>query len=206
MGINVFKYGAGGAIRMGLEVSEAEHKNFFSVSHWNAIKRAGLYQAGAEWVALRLPLRFTDFAYQLGYNAKSHRGQRGKSLPLVQYGRLRQFLLEKAYPEARATTSKTQLILRLPVPSMLNRTSHGVSDTGVLYSANRIVNNTITTITNEELLQIAKDMVETMNALIGGAKTTVSRSGITRKSLTVTQRKSISHTVKPQGSIHKVRN
>lgn len=196
-----WKYGAGSALKMSLEVTEAEHRAFFSVRDWNAIVRSGLYQAGKEWVDIRLPLRFTDFARQLGYNAKVARGNSSKQ-PLVQYGRLRAFLLSHAYPEARVTSKNIQLILRLPVPSMLNHSKHGVTDSGILYTANRIVNNTIQTITKDELEAIAESVVQTMTAMISGSGTTVNRRGVTKKSLSVEQRVSVAHTVKPQGSIH----
>ena len=189
---------SGSAFASKLEVSEATYRALFSADGWRSIVRAGIYSAGQYFVTVDLPKRFT-------VHARTALGYRGKSkTPLVEAGRLRDFLLPKAYPEARSTSSNVSLTIRMPVPQMV---SHGklrhLFNKAVdhNYYANPTVNRVLKTITNAELEKMSEVMAATMQELISGSTTKTNRNGRTSMSLTVTQRASIAHTVKSQKSL-----
>ncbi len=197
--------GAGSGMSASLQLLEHEYKLLFKQGQWNAIVRAGVYDAGVYFVRIDLPKRFTMYALELGYT--------GNNLhPLVDTGRLRSFLLAHAYPEARATSSNVSLLIRLPTPAMITHYRGGLSglirrptwanETDYTYDANYQVHKVLSTITTAELAVMDQQMAETINGLIAGATHKTNRFGTETASLTVIQKSSIAHTVKAQGSIH----
>ena len=189
---------SGAAFASKLEVSESTYRALFSQSGWNDIVRAGIYSAGQYFVTVDLPKRFTNYAREaLGYRGKNKN-------PLLETGRLRNFLLPKAYPEARSTSSNVSLTIRMPVPAMI---THGklrhLFNKAVdrNYYANPTVNKVLKTITSAELTKMSEVMAETIQGLISGATTKTNRNGRTSMDLTGSQRSSISHATKSQKSL-----
>lgn len=185
--------------RARMEVSEQFARVFFSQRGWNDIKRAGLHAGGTKWIVDYLPLRFTAYAIgALGYHARGH-----GTLPLVDRGRLREGALSKSWADAKVTSKMAVLTLHISTPTMLD---HKGNSTGLGYSANRIVYDTLRQVTPREVEVIAVTTEAAMMALIDGASPTVTRRGTVKGALTHTQRESISHTRRPQWSAKTTRN
>lgn len=186
-----------------LEVCDSTYRAFFKQGEWNSIVRAGVFASGQFFVSAFLPLRFTQYARTaLGYRGKSR-------TPLLDHGRLRDGLLPRAYPEARATGTNVSLTIRMPVPMMVSGKQGAIgrikhffdASADRNYYANKKVNSVLKTITDSELSKMSEVMATTIMGLISGSIEKTNRNGRTSMSLTVTQRTSIGHTVKSQKSL-----
>lgn len=196
------KTGAGtnDALTMTVSVSEDLYRVFFKTGEWNAIVRMALFAGGSYWVEKYLPLRFTNYAkYALGYAHKiTKRGAYSAAriagkLPLVENGDLQNTALSESWVEASANSSNAYAVMHIatgmttPAPSSKNGAS-------MPYGNQPLVYRTLTTITEPEIVAIAKRAEETIIAMVEGSTGSISRKGTVRRALTPTQRASIPQT------------
>ncbi len=209
--MKVWNTGAGSGMSSVLEMQESKYRLLFRKG-WNDVVRAGIHAAGQHFVSVYLPKRFTSYAEtDLGYTPANVTKSMPGKLPLVLTGRLRAYLLERAYPEARATENNATLYIRMPVPSMMTTQRSGGffglftksvrnKDSKVSYYYNEKVSRVLKRITDHELADMAVAMNREMQRLINGATTTVNNRGRKTLALTNQQHQSIAHTTKPQQS------
>jgi hypothetical protein len=101
----------------------------FTKKERNAVVRQAMESGGWMWIAKYLPLRFTVYAYSLGYHVAAKYAayklrKQGHALPNVFTGRSRETATQGANATGRATANKQQVTIKIPLP-VLETVSRG---------------------------------------------------------------------------------
>ncbi len=138
----------------------------------NDIVRAALQAGGDIWVQVFLPLRFTDYAKQLGYRIRSDydtwkKKHLGQSVPLVGIGGLAGasdstlVATQNAHAEATAKGSSGVITIRIPTGHALQAKDQAV----------------FRQIPAHEVARIAEEVEKTLIDILNGYSVTTLRSG-----------------------------
>jgi hypothetical protein len=99
----------------------------FTTHDQNEIIRNSLRVGGEEWIYTWLPKRFTEYAFELGYNQNSKTYAMwkqkvvGHNLPLVFTGALREMATKQARARATASHGTGVIYITIPTPAVTDR-------------------------------------------------------------------------------------
>lgn len=169
-----------GPVRMAVEASEGV-LSLFTAKARNDLVRDAAWQAGEFWRLTFLPMRFTEYAKKLGYYVQSStrikKLKAGRQLPLVWTGDLRDMATNGSSTTARATSSKTEAVIRIPGPGYMNQQP--------------LVYKTLRTIPTWEVERFAEVLEKALAANIEEAAPTV-RSDLKKQGLSEAQQSKLS--------------
>ena len=115
-----------GAIRASIE-AHGTGLTLFAQKDQNEIIRNALERGGWYWIYVDLPKRFTDYAFELGYNQRSKTYANwkqkvvGHQIPLVFTGQLRSVATKGARARATASKGSGTIFITIPTPAVTDR-------------------------------------------------------------------------------------
>lgn len=133
----------------------------FSIHERMLILKASISRAGKFWLDERLPMRFSDYAHQLGYRvsvkyekSKRHKLHGDEPQPLVYTSELYDAAMQGSTAKGMASGENTAVLIRIPVGE---------------HQLAMVVQRVLKTIPNEEIKMIAHEFEKTLIAIINNA-------------------------------------
>lgn len=95
----------------------------FSKKERNTIVRQAMESAGWFWIKAYLPLRFTNFVYQMGYHVSAKyraykQRKQGHTIPHVFSGDSRESATQGAHARGRSTAARSVVNIVIPLPTL----------------------------------------------------------------------------------------